>query len=147
MKKSLLKVAAFALTIVVCICSVAAASASMRSSLYLDSYRAWLSPGSDGVIYVCVDVQAVTTMDEVGASKIQVYESTDGGDTWESVRVYVKSLYPEMVVEDDYWYYDDPIAYQGVAGRQYYAVVTAYAADSTGFDEKQYTTAIVTARR
>lgn len=147
MKKSLLKVAASALTIVMCICSVAAASASMRSSLYLDSYRAWLTAKSDGVITVAVDVQAVGTMDEVGASKIQIFESSDDGETWESVRIYLKSLYPEMVEEDVYLYYDAPISYQGVVGRKYCAIVTAYAADSTGFDEKEYTTRVVTARQ
>lgn len=147
MKKHLLKVVSLIMVIAMCIGSVSVASAVVRSSLYLNQYRAWLSPGSDGVIYVCVDVQAVDYMDEVGASKIQIYESTDGGETWDSVRVFMKSLYPEMVLEDEVWYYEAPVEYQGVAGRQYFAVVTAYAADSTGFDEKEYITAIVTARR
>lgn len=146
MKKSLRYVVFLVLAVVMCIGTVGAAAGNARSSLYLDCYRAWLAPQSGGKIAVAVDVEAVTTMDEVGASKIEIFESDDDGQTWESVRIYFKSLYPEMVVEDDYLYYDDPIVYQGTVGKQYFACVTAYAADSTGYDEKEYNTGIVTAK-
>lgn len=146
MKKSLRYVVFLMLAVAMCVGTVAAAAENARSSLYLNCYRAWLTAESSGKISVAVDVQAVDYMDEVGASCIEIFESDDGGKTWDSVRVYIKSLYPEMVVEDDYWYYDAPIEYQGVVGRKYFACVTAYAADSTGYDEKEYNTGIVTAR-
>lgn len=146
MKKSLRYVVFLMLAVAMCVGTVAAAAGNARSSLYLGVYRAWLTAESGGKISVAVDVQAVDYMDEVGASCIEIFESDDGGETWDSVRVYIKSLYPEMVVEDDYWYYDAPIEYQGVVGRKYFACVTAYAADSTGYDEKEYNTGIVTAK-
>lgn len=146
MKKPLHFVVFLTLVMAMCVSSVAAVTNGARSSLYLDCYRAWLAPQSGGKIAVAVDVQAVTTMDEVGASVIEIFESDDGGKTWDSVRMYFKSLNPEMVVKRDYLYYDDPIVYQGTIGKQYFACVTAYAADHTGYDEKEYNTAIVTAR-
>lgn len=146
MKKMLRCVIVLMLATVMCVSSVAAVAGETRSSLYLNCYRAWLTPQSGGKIAVAVDVQAVTTMDEVGASVIEIFESDDGGENWDSVRMYFKSLNPEMVVKRDYLYYDDPIVYQGAVGKQYFACVTAYAADRTGYDEKEYNTAIVTAR-
>ena len=136
----------FALVLVMSISSISAVWDEARSSLYLGVYRAWLTAEGAGKISVVVDVQAVTTMDEVGASMIELFESADGGRTWNSVRMYFKSIHPEMVVEDDYWYYDAPVEYQGIVGRKYFACVTVYAADHTGYDEKEYNTSIVTAR-
>lgn len=146
MKKSLRYMAFLMLAVAMCIGSVGAVANGARSSLYLNCYRAWLTAESGGKISVAVDVQAVTTMDEVGASMIELFESDDGGQTWDCVHIYSKGIHPEMVVEDDYWYYDAPVEYEGVVGRQYFACVTAYAADKTGYDEKEYNTGIVTAR-
>ena len=53
-------------------------SASLeRSSLYLDCYRAWLTPQSGGKINITIDVQAVDYMDNVGALTVEMYEVGD----------------------------------------------------------------------
>ncbi len=124
---------------------ITATFASARSSLYIDSYRAWLTPELGGVIDVTIDVAANDIMDEVGASRVQIFESKDGGNTWTSKRIYLKSLFPELVITDDFFYYDTPISYQGTPGYKYYAEITVYAGDSTGSDTKEYTTGVVTA--
>ena len=58
--------------------------ASARSSWYIDSYRAWLTPEAGGIIDVTIDVAANDIMDEVGASRVEIFESKDGGKIWTS---------------------------------------------------------------
>lgn len=126
--------------------AVPAGAVSGRSSLYLSGYRAWLTPVSGSKINVNVDVQAVSYMDNVGSTKIEIFESDDGGDTWGRARTYYSALEDNMLVQDDYWYYDTAVVHQGTAGYKYYAVVTVYAGDSTGSDTREYQTTTVTAR-
>ena len=125
---------------------VPASAASGRSSLYLSYYRAWLTPKSGAKIEVNIDVQAVGDMDEVGAEEVTIYESSDGGDTWDDVATYNCALFSELMDHDTYWYYETPISHQGTAGYKYFAVVTVYAGDSTGSDSREYQTTTVTAR-
>jgi len=117
-----------------------------RSSLYLSGYRAWLTPKDDGIVNVTIDVQAVDDMDSVGATKVEMFESTDGGVTWSRDGIYLSALYPELLDHGTYLYFDTPISHEGTAGYKYYAIVTVYAADNTGSDSKTYATTIVTAR-
>lgn len=131
--------------LVVCV-AVPVGAVDARSSLYLSYYRAWLTPVSGAKINVNVDVQAVSYMDNVGALSIKMYESSDGGATWDSDGTYASALYPELLVQDDYLYYDTAVVHQGTAGYKYYAVVTVYAGDSTGSDTREYQTTTVTAR-
>lgn len=142
MKKLLSKVTIFVFAMTMFVGNVFAAE---QSSLYLDAYRAWLTPQSDGEIAVSIHVQAVDYMDDVGALSVEIYESSDGGSTWERVRTYYSSMYPELLVQDDYLYYDTPIFHQGTAGYKYCAIVEVYAGDSTGSDSRSYQTHTVTA--
>lgn len=122
-------------------------AASARSSLYLSRYRAWLTPESGGIVDVSIDVEAVDDMDDVGALSVEMYVSSDGGSTWSRDGSYACALFPELLDQDTYWYYDTPISHQGVAGYKYYAIVTVYAGDETGSDSREYQTTTVTARR
>lgn len=124
-----------------------ASAALERSSLYLDCYRAWLTPQSGGKINVTIDVQAVDYMEKVGALEVAMYESADGGATWELDSIYTNSIFPDLLQEDTYWYCETPISHQGTVGYKYFAVVTVYARDSTGSDSKEYQTTTVTAKR
>lgn len=143
MKKTLLRMTTFVLAAMLLIGTV---SASTRSSLYLDGYRAWLTPKSGGKINVTINVQAVGDMDNVGALSVEMYESSDGGSTWHRDGSYASALYPELLQQDTYLYYETPLSHQGVAGYKYYAIVTVYAGDSTGSDSREYQTTTVTAR-
>lgn len=126
--------------------AVPAFASSARSSLYLSGYRAWLTPESGAKVDVTIDVQAVDDMDDVGALSVEMYVSSDGGSTWSRDGSYASALFPELLDQDTYWYYDTPISHQGVAGYKYYAVITMYAGDHTGSDSKTYVTSTVTAR-
>jgi len=148
MKRTWKKASALFLTILMAASlAVPAFAGSSRSSLYLDAYRAWLTPESGAKIDVTIDVEAVDDMDDVGALSVEMYVSSDGGSTWDRDGSYSNALFPELLDQDTYWYYDTPISHQGVAGYKYFAVVTVYAGDHTGSDSREYTTPTVTARR
>ena len=144
MKKLLSRITVFVFAMIILVGNVFAAE---QSSLYLSAYRAWLTPEAGGVIDVTIQVQAVDYMDDVGALYVEIWESPDGGDTWDCATIYRNSMYPELLVQDDYLYYDTPISYEGTPGYKYYAIVEVYAGDSTGWDSKEYQTYTVTARR
>ena len=143
MKRIFSRVTVFVFAVMLLIGTV---SASARSSLYLDGYRAWLTPKSGAKIDVNIDVQAVGDMDDIGAISVAMYESADNGVTWSRDGTYYSALYPELLQHDTYWYYETPITHQGTAGYKYCAVVTVYAGDSTGSDSREYQTTTVTAR-
>lgn len=144
MKKVLSHITVFVFAMTVFIGNVFAAE---QSSLYLSGYRAWLTPESGGKVDITIHVQAVDYMDDVGALYVEIWESSDGGSTWDCATTYNCSMYPELLVQDDVLYYDTPISYEGTAGYKYYAVVGVYAGDSTGSDCKEYQTYTVVARR
>ena len=127
--------------------AVPAVAGSARSSLYLSGYRAWLTPEPGAKVDVTIDVEAVDDMDDVGALSVEMFVSSDGGSTFERDGTYYSAMYPELLDQDTYWYYDTPISHQGVAGYQYCAIITVYAGDHTGWDSREYTTPTVTARR
>lgn len=117
-----------------------AASASVKSSAYLDAYRAMLTADPNGSMVITVDVTAVGNKPELGVKTIYVYESTDG-KTFNWIRTYDSEDYPEMMGSGGI-YYEDVITFQGVIGRYYYAKAFVYAGDSTGGDERYCNTAI-----
>ena len=120
------------------------ASAAVNSSDYLDWYLSGLTAESGGSITISVKIDACGDMTKVGASKIYLYESADG-KSFTRIETYKYEDYPEMMGSG--WYYiADPITFTGTPGYAYYAIVYCYAGDSTGHDEKPYTTPIVYAR-
>lgn len=149
MKRTCKKATALFLTLALLIAALAipAAAVDSRSSLYLSRYSAWLTPKTGAKVNVSIDVQAVDYMDSVGATKVEMYVSSDGGSTWDRDGTYLSALVEGMLVHNDYMYFDTPISHQGISGYKYYAVVTVYARDSTGSDSKTYVTPTVTAIR
>ena len=147
MKRTWKKASTLLLTVLLATAFAVPAFASSRSSLYLDAYRAWLTPESGAIVDVTIDVEAVDDMDDVGALSVEMYVSSDGGSTWSRDGAYACALFPELLDHDTYLYYDTPISHQGIAGYKYYAIVTVYAGDSTGSDSRAYQTTTVTARR
>lgn len=119
-------------------------SGDNRSSLYLDSYMAAVTPVANGKLVISVDVSARRNCTQLGSDDIYLYESTDGV-TFHLVRHYEYQDYPDMMGSG--WdYCDDPVTYQGTVGRYYFANVYIYAGDSTGYDRRVYETSIVRAR-
>ncbi|WP_298023354.1 hypothetical protein [uncultured Dysosmobacter sp.] len=117
-----------------------------RSSAYLDGYSATITPLRGGEIAVTVDVAGVGSMDEIGASKIYIYESTDGKN-FTRVATYKSDDYPEMLKSKTTTYYDSPVVHSGEVGYYYYADVYCYAAKDGGSDTKLYSTSVKRAIR
>lgn len=115
-------------------------AAEPRSSAYLDSYCAGLTAVDGGGIVITVDVDTVVRATAVGASRIDLWESTDG-----SHFTRIAQLYPEdypLMMGSGWSHYSDVTTYQGVVGRYYLADVYCYAANATGSDTRIYTTAV-----
>lgn len=111
-----------------------------RSSAYLDSYCAGLTAVNGGGIVITVDVDAVVDATELGASRIDLWESTDGEEFYRVAQFYPED-YP-LMMGSGWYHYSDVTTYQGVVGCYYLADVYYYAANASGSDTRIYTTAI-----
>lgn len=142
MKKLWKKLLCYTLTICMC-SSFSFANAAVTSSNYLDSYCAAVTPIGRGKIVITVDVNAIVDATEIGASRIYLYESSNGVD-FTCTEEFFPEDYP-LMLGSGYHHCKDAITYQGTVGYSYYANVYCYAGDSTGSHERVYSTAIVTA--
>ena len=105
----------------------------------MDAYGVYLTPVGSGKVVITVDVDALHTMTKIGATKIYLYESSDGKN-FNLVRTYRYEDYPIMMSSGKH-YYQDLFTYYGTAGYSYHALAYCYAGDSTGYDEKLFSTA------
>lgn len=129
----------------VCLLSANLCTAAVaRSSAYLDAYSATVTAKSGGKMVVTVTVSGVGTMTEIGATTIYIYESSDN-KSFTKVATYNYEDYPEMMGSGTF-YHEDAVTYYGTPGYYYKASVYCYAANSSGSDEKNYTTASKQAR-
>lgn len=123
---------------------VITAYASTRASAHLDGYRAACTAEEGNKIAITVEVDGIGLMDDIGATKIYVYKSTDNKHFY-YLRTFDSKDYPAMMTHNAYYYYDTPIIFQGVAGCYYYANVDVYAAKNGGSSTRTYTTPSVQA--
>ena len=137
MRKHIKKI--LCITLAICtLSSTLMASAAVDASRYLSSYSATLTALSGGKIAIGVDVVGAGFMDELGATDIYLYESSDNvGFT--CVSSFHSDRYPWMLGSGS-TYFDTPITYAGTPGKYYIASVHFYAADETGYDTAHYDT-------
>lgn len=123
--------------------NVCASDVTPRASDYFSctSVRAYAM--GNGKVLIEIDVDATDMMDEVGASKVFIFEQQSDG-SYEIVFIFRKEAYPSMIVEDSFFGYVD-VTYQGTPGTKYYALVGCYAKDSNGSETLFFDTNIVTA--
>lgn len=123
---------------IVLIIPVGAMAADARSSLYLDSYSAYIYPAGWGKVQVWFSVDGVNDMDEIGALEIQLYESKDN-ENWYWVDTFHFSDYPDMLGYNDY-YHTGHIEYNGTIGRYYKAYVCVWAGKNGDGDNRYFWT-------
>ena len=111
-----------------------------RASLYLDSYNAYVYPAGSGVVEVYFHAYGTNYMDELGALKIQIYESTDGGE-WEWVKTFKHNTTSGMLSYNDA-YHCGHVTYQGVAGRYYKAYVCIWGGNDGDGDTRYFWTSV-----
>ena len=111
--------------VIVLLLPIGAMAAETRSSLYLDSYSAYMYPAGWGKVQVWFDVTGVNDMDEIGSLEIQIFESKDNS-TWTWVETYLYTENADMLGYNDYSH-TGHIEYKGTIGRYYKAYVCIWA--------------------
>ena len=131
------RIAALLLAVVMLL-PVGAMAAEPRSSLYLDSYSAYIYPAGWGKVQVWFEVQGTNDMDEIGALEIWIYESTDN-ENWSWVKTFEYQDYSGMLEYDDY-FHTGHVEYSGTIGRYYKAYVCVWAGKNGAGDTRYFWT-------
>ena len=115
------------------------------ASLYLKAQKAWCSTSSGGKIEIHFQVTAKSRMSSVGAKDIYVYEKRNGA--WVEVKHYSSSSTTGML-KSNTSFCDSSVTFTGTIGKEYKAIVTAYAGNSSSeSDSIDVETSAVTAKR
>jgi hypothetical protein len=114
-----------------------------RASDYLAYYAAYALTASDGEITIEFEVDGTGRMNLVGASYIVVQENV--GTKWMGVSTYFGSTSNGMLAGNDYSHIGS-ITYKGTPGKEYRALATVYAENSSGDDSRTIITNSVTAK-
>lgn len=135
-----LRFAAFLLVTVMLLPMTVSAAVHPRASAYLDNYNAYVYLPGDGEVRVYFNVQGTTTLDELGALSIKIYESTDGTN-WTWMKTFKHNTTSGMLGYNDF-YHSGYVSYDGVAGRYYKAYVCIWGGkDGDGDTRYFYTSA------
>lgn len=133
-----IRVIAFLLVIVLVAPIGVSASVQPRASDYLSLYSAYVYLPGDGEVRVYFNVQGTTTLDEIGALSIKIYESTDGTNwTWKDT--FMHDLTPGMLAYND-WLHSGYVSYNGIAGRYYKAYVCIWGGKNGDGDTRYFYT-------
>ena len=115
------------------------AFAATESNAYISRYSAYISNPSNGVVRVDFSVKGTGYMDVLGASYIDLYEN---GTLVKTFSMYNSLYAPTMVTNNAFTFYGY-VTYSANPGSTYYAVVTLYAANSSGSGTENCTTGTV----
>lgn len=143
MKRKLFHIAALFLSILILCTTIVPVFAedsnggiSPQASNYINSYTAYVEAGStSGSLKVQFSITATGKMTSLGASKIQIYNSSGT-----CVKTFYATSTTGMLASNRYAYASS-VTYTGAtSGSKYYAVVTFKASNSSGGDSGTYTT-------
>lgn len=119
------------------------ASAVTSASDYFWYTEVLAAPTSDGEFLVEFDINATKIMEELGASKIYIYEQQSNGK-YEIVKTYTRDDTSELIVANKACAYAK-VYYQGTPGVKYFATLALYAKDSNGSETMYCDTRVITA--
>lgn len=143
MNNKIIRRAFVLLLAIVMLLPVNAMAAEPRSSLYLDSYSAYVYNAAWGKIQVWFDVTSVYDLDEIGALEIRMYESTDNESfTW--VKTFDYTDYSDMLGYNNYTH-TGHVEYRGTIGRYYKAYVCIWGGRDGDGDTRYFWTNAVKA--
>ena len=125
---------------IVFILPVSVTAAETRSSLYLNTYTAYIYPAGWGKIQVWFSVDGTGTMDEIGALSIQLYESKDN-ETWTWLKTFDYTDNSGMLGYNNF-YHDGYVQYNGTIGRYYKAYVCIWAGKDGDGDTRYFWTPV-----
>lgn len=143
MKRKLFHITALFLSILILCTTIAPVFAedsnggiSPQASNYISSYSAYVEAGSTtGSLKVQFNITATGKMTSLGASKIQIYNSSGT-----CVKTFYSTSTTGMMASNRFSY-SSSVTYTGAtSGAKYYAVITFKASNSSGGDSGTYTT-------
>ena len=120
---------------IVLLFTISVSATADRASDYIDYTFVDCYVADGTVIYVTFAIGATNFMDELGASKIAIYEKS--GSSWSSVHTFDK--YDTGMISSGVGFYGNTISYTGEDNTEYKVVITLYAKDSTGSDSRTKT--------
>ena len=130
------------LVAVLMIMSTTAVAMDMRASSRIENSSARVKKGVDGNLWVYFSVDAVSTMDDIGASKINIQRYN--GSRWITESTLTPEDAPEMQ-DSNATRHSASIPYKPeYSGYAYRAVVSVYATDSSGTSTTSVTSMQVT---
>lgn len=136
MKKRIISAVSFVLSLIIFMAPMA--SAAVYSSDYISRSVVSTSKVSSGKVKVEFTVSGKYGVNEVGAKKVVIYESSDN-ETWTSKKTFYSSTTSGMItygVQSA----TSSVTYSGTAGYYYKADVTVYAGTSGTGDTETYPT-------
>lgn len=129
-KTILFRIASLLLAITL-FCPVKANAVESRASSYLETYSAYACAVGWYKVQFWVSVTGVADMDEIGATSIRLYESTDN-ETWTLIKTFSNTDYPDILGYND-CSHSGHVEYQGTIGHYYKAYVCVWTEkDGTG---------------
>lgn len=118
--------------------NVSAIDAQPRASYYLSAYNAYVYLPGSGEVRVYFNVSGTNYMDEIGALRIELYESTDGTNwAWVDTFNHYSTAGMLSYIDD---YHSGYVSYDGVAGRYYKAYVCIWAGKAGEGDTRWFWT-------
>jgi hypothetical protein len=136
-RKSLFRATALVL-IVLMLCPLYISAMEPRASYYLDSYQAYPYSAGLGKIQIYFNVTGVMDLDDIGAIRLSIYESTDQIN-WTLKATHTNGTTPDMLGHNT-CYYSSHVDYQGVIGRYYKAYICIWGGKDGDGDTRYFWT-------
>ena len=136
-RKLLIRTTALVL-IVLLLCPVYISAMEPRASSYLDSYNAYPYSAGLGKIQIYFNVTGVTTLDDIGAIRLSIYESTDQVN-WTLKETHSNDTTPSMLGHNTH-FYGSHVDYQGIVGRYYKAYICIWGGKDGDGDTRYFWT-------
>lgn len=120
----------FSLLLCIVLVFIMAIPVAARASAYFSRTYVEATDIGNGTIRVKVDLAGTGTMQELGATKVIVYEETSPGN-FEPVRTYTRQDTPSLVTYNRASYVTY-VTYYGSSDTRYYALCAFYAKNNNG---------------
>ena len=126
--------------IFILLCPVCISAAEPRESAYLSHYNAYPYSAGLGKMQIYFDVTGVKVLDDIGAIRLSIYESTDQIN-WTIKATHTNDSTPSMLGYNTI-YYSSHVDYQGVVGRYYKAYICIWGGKNGDGDTRYFWTSI-----
>lgn len=114
--------------------AVTSESITPYASKYLSLYSAYVYVTTSGEVQVWFEVMGADDLDEIGALRIVLYESSDNSN-WDDVKTFLYESTSDMLFYDDD-YISSHVSWQGTYGKYYKAYVTIWGGKNGGGDTR-----------